>query len=143
VPVRVEIGPRDVANHGPVVARRDSAERGISRPREQLVQGISEALSGVQQELLNRAGKLRDDATARIDDLKQFEAFFTPENKEEPEIHGGLAYSHFVESPEMHEKLKALKVTIRCVPLDGSEEPGKCIFTGQPSQRRGVFAKAY
>ena len=79
----------------------------------------------------------------RIDSLKEFEAYFTPKNEEQPEIHGGLAYSHFVESPEMDEKLKALKVTVRCVPLDGEDEPGKCIFTGQPSKRRGVFAKAY
>jgi prolyl-tRNA synthetase len=143
VPVRVEIGPRDVANQGAFVARRDSAEKGISRPREQLIKGISEALSGVQQELLNRAGKLRDDATVRIDDLNEFEAFFTPKNAEQPEIHAGLAYSHFVESSEMDEKLKALKVTIRCIPLDGSHEPGSCVFTGQPSNRRGVFAKAY
>jgi prolyl-tRNA synthetase len=50
---------------------------------------------------------------------------------------------HFVESPEMDEKLKALKVTVRCIPLNGDSEPGKCLFTGQPSQRRGVFAKAY
>ena len=56
---------------------------------------------------------------------------------------GGLAYCHFVESPEMDEKLKALKVTVRCVPLDGENEPGKCIFTGQASTKRGVFAKAY
>ena len=43
----------------------------------------------------------------------------------------------------MDEKLKELKVTIRCIPLDAEDEPGKCIFTGQPSTRRGVFAKAY
>ena len=44
---------------------------------------------------------------------------------------------------ETDEKLKALKVTVRCVPLAGESEPGKCIFTGQPSERRGVFAKSY
>jgi prolyl-tRNA synthetase len=97
----------------------------------------------VQQNLLNRAGELREAASVRIDDWKEFEAFFTPKNAEDPEIHGGLAYSHFVDSPEMAEKLKALKVTVRCIPLDGDDEPGKCIFTGKPSQRRGVFAKAY
>ena len=75
--------------------------------------------------------------------LKEFEAYFTPKNEERPEIHGGLAYSHFAESPEMDEKLKALKVTVRCVPLGGDGESGACIFTGQPSERRGVFAKAY
>jgi prolyl-tRNA synthetase len=79
----------------------------------------------------------------RIDSLKEFEAFFTPENAEQPEIHGGLAYCHFVDSPEMDEKLKELKVTIRCIPLSGEEEPGKCIFTGRASAKRGVFAKAY
>jgi prolyl-tRNA synthetase len=143
VPVRVEIGPRDVANQGVFVARRDSAEKGMSWPRERLVAGIGDALSGVQQELLNRALKLRDDATVRIDSLKDFEAFFTPEDEERPEIHGGLANAHFVESPAMNEKLKNMKVSVRCVPLDAEDEPGKCIFTGQPSRRRGVFAKAY
>ncbi len=143
VPLRVEIGPRDVENQGAFVARRDSAEKGLSWPRQKLMQEIAEALSGVQQHLLNRAGELRDNATVRIDNLKEFEAFFTPKNAEQPEIHGGLAYSHFVDSPEMDEKLKTLKVTIRCIPLDAADEPGKCIFTGQPSQCRGVFAKAY
>jgi prolyl-tRNA synthetase len=93
--------------------------------------------------LFDRAAKLRTDATVRIDHLKEFEAFFTPKDEERPEIHGGLAYSHFVESPQMDERLKALKVTVRCVPLDAEEEPGKCIFTGRPANRRGVFAKAY
>ena len=79
----------------------------------------------------------------QIDSLAEFEKFFTPKNAENPEIHGGLAYCHFVDSPEMDEKLKELKVTVRCVPVDAAEEPGKCIFTGQPSTRRGVFAKAY
>jgi prolyl-tRNA synthetase len=143
VPVRVEIGPRDIEKQEVSVARRDSAEKPRGWPRGQLVQEISEALSGVQQHLLNRAGEQREKASLRIDDLKEFEAFFTPKNAEQSEIHGGLAYSHFVESPEMDEKLKGLKVTIRCVPLDGEEESGKCIFTGQPSKRRAVFAKAY
>jgi prolyl-tRNA synthetase len=143
VPVRVEIGPRDIEKQGAMVARRDSSEKPISWPREQLVKEISEALSGVQQQLLNRAGELREKASVRIESLKEFEDFFTPKNAEQPEIHGGLAYSHFVESPEMDEKLKELKVTIRCVPLDSDDQPGKCIFTGQPSKRRAVFAKAY
>ncbi len=126
------------------VARRDSAEKPRGWPRGRIGAGHRHRrLSGVQQHLLNRAGELREEASVRIDNLKEFEAFFTPKNAEQPEIHGGLAYSHFVESPEMDEKLKGLKVTVRCVPLDGEDEPGKCIFTGQPSKRRGVFAKAY
>ncbi|MEE9603118.1 MAG: proline--tRNA ligase, partial [Thermoguttaceae bacterium] len=68
---------------------------------------------------------------------------FTPKNAEKPEIHGGLALCHFVDLPEVEEKLKTLKVTVRCIPLDGEDEPGKCLFTGQPSPRRALFAKAY
>jgi len=143
VPLRVEIGPRDVANAAVFVARRDVAEKGQSWPREKLVHNVAKTLDEIQHALLARATKLRDDSTARIDSLAEFEKFFTPKNQENPEIHGGLAYSHFVESPEMDEKLTALKVTIRCIPLGAPKEPGKCIFTGQPSTRRGVFAKAY
>jgi prolyl-tRNA synthetase len=143
VPLRVEIGPRDVASAGTFVARRDVGGKGAPTPRGQLVANLGQTLDEIQQALFARALKLRDDATVRIDNLKEFEAFFTPKNEERPEIHGGLAYSHFVESPEMDEKLKALKVTIRCIPLDAEDESGQCIFTGRPSQRRGVFAKAY
>jgi prolyl-tRNA synthetase len=79
----------------------------------------------------------------KIDSLAEFEKFFTPKNADNPEIHGGLAYCHFVDSPTMDEKLKELKATVRCIPIEGEDEPGKCIFTGQPSTKRGVFAKSY
>ena len=143
VPLRVEAGPRDVAGDAAFVARRDVAGKGAPMPRGELVANIAKTLDEIQHGLLRRAALARDEASVRIDNLKEFEAFFTPKDQERPEIHGGLAYSHFVESPEMDEKLKSLKVTIRCVPLIGDEEPGQCIFTGQASQRRGVFAKAY
>ena len=53
------------------------------------------------------------------------------------------AYCHFVDEPEVEAELKRHKVTIRCIPLDGDDEPGTCIFTGRPSKKRGLFAKAY
>jgi prolyl-tRNA synthetase len=143
VPIRVEVGPRDVAGGGTFVARRDIGGKGTDTPRGELVQNVADTLSEIQHALFQRAAKLREDASVRIDDLKEFEAFFTPKDEERPEIHGGLAYCHFVDSPEMDEKLKALKVTIRCLPLSDADEPGRCIFTGRPSTRRGVFAKAY
>jgi prolyl-tRNA synthetase len=143
VPIRVEIGPRDVASEQARVTRRDIGGKGHDVLREVLVSTVAKTLDEVQHALLTRATKLRDEATVHINSLKEFEAFFTPRDEERPEIHGGLAYCHFVDSPEMDERLKELKVTIRCVPLEGIDEPGECIFTGQPSQRRGVFAKAY
>ncbi|RIK77402.1 MAG: proline--tRNA ligase [Planctomycetota bacterium] len=143
VPIRLEIGPRDIAEGTLMPARRDSAERPAKLPREQFVAGAAKLLADIQQSLFDRAAKLREASTVRIDSLAEFERYFTPQNADAPEIHGGLAYSHFVDSPDMHEKLKELKATIRCVPIDADEEPGRCIFTGQPSTKRGVFAKAY
>jgi prolyl-tRNA synthetase len=142
VPVRVELGPRDVAGGKISFGRRDTVGR-LESPRAEFVAQLPKILDQIQQGLLQRATQFRDEATRHIDNLKEFEEYFTPKNADEPEIHGGLAYSHFVDSPEMEEKLKTLKVTVRCVPLNGDHQPGKCIFTGQPSKRRGVFAKAY
>jgi prolyl-tRNA synthetase len=142
VPLRVEIGPRDIASGNIQFGRRDQTGP-FKAPRQEFIANVSKTLDEIQHALLTRALKLREDTSQQIDSLKEFETYFTPKNADEPEIHGGLAYSHFVESPEMDEKLKALKVTVRCIPLDGDDEPGKCIFTGQPSPRRGVFAKAY
>jgi prolyl-tRNA synthetase len=142
VPIRIEIGPRDVAGGKISFGRRDVAGR-LESPRGDFVGLVPKMLEEIQQGLLQRATKLREEATVKIDSLKEFEEYFTPTNEERPEIHGGLAHCHFVESPEMEEKLKALKVTVRCVPLVGEKESGKCIFTGQASERRGVFAKSY
>ena len=91
--------------------------------------------------LFDRADAARRAATVKIDSLKEFEEFFGKDD--ESTTTGGLAYCHFVDSAEMDAKLKSLKATIRCVPLDAVDEPGKCIFTGQPSAKRGVFARAY
>lgn len=143
VPIRIDVGPRDIVEGKVAVGRRDVSGKPLPIPRGELVGSIAKTLAEIQATLFDRAVKLREESSVRIDSMKEFEAYFTPQNEERPEIHGGLAYCHFVDSPEIEEKLKALKVTVRCIPLDAEEEPGKCIFTGQPSIRRGVFAKAY
>ena len=147
VPLRVEVGPRDVKEGNVFVGRRDVAGKGQPIVRERFVATLADTLDEIQENLFQRALSLREKATRRIDDLAEFEAFFTPDNSEKPEIHGGLALCHFVDCEEMEATLKKLKVTVRCVPIDGdiysSDEPGKCLFSGQASKRRGVFAKAY
>ncbi|MCA9246447.1 MAG: proline--tRNA ligase [Planctomycetales bacterium] len=143
VPLRVTIGPRDVADDAVFLARRDSSEKGQGVPHREFVARAADMLREIQQHLFDRAATLRADNTTQIDNLADFEAYFTPQDAKNPEIHGGLAYCHFVESATMDQKLKDLKATVRCVPLEGDDEPGKCIFTGQPSVKRGVFAKAY
>lgn len=143
VPLRVELGPRDVVGGVVSVGRRDVAAKPQTISRGEFVSTAAMQLAEMQRSLFARADNARREATRRIDTLSEFEQFFTPKNAERPEIHGGLAYSHFVDSPEMDLKLKALKVTVRCVPLDAPDEVGQCIFTGQPSTKRGLFAKAY
>ncbi len=137
VPIRAEIGPRDVKGEGVFVSRRDIDGKGQGTPRGELVVEITNTLAEMQQNLFDRAAKLRDAASVEINSMEDFEKFFADDAP------GGLAYSHFVDDPEMEAKLKAMKLTARCVPLDGEKENGKCIFTGADSERRGVFARAY
>jgi prolyl-tRNA synthetase len=113
-------------------------------PRAEFIAGVAATLAQMQAGLFERALKLRKDHSRSIDSLAEFEEFFTPQSEEQPELHGGLAHCHFVDNtPEMHAILARLKVTVRCIPVDAQEEGGRCIFTGRPSRRRAVFAKAY
>lgn len=143
VPLRVEVGPRDIEKGAVFLARRDTGTKeGLAR--DEFVATVGELLSEIQSGLYERALALREENTRVIDDLDEFREFFTPANPDKQEIHGGFALSHFVdEDPVVEEELKKLKVTIRCIPLDGEEESGTCLFTGKPSQKRAVFAKAY
>lgn len=144
VPVRLEIGPRDVAADAVVVGRRDQAPRDKSTvDREPFVADLPKLLHHMQEQLYQRALDLRRQHTRSIERLDDFRQFFTPANEESPEIHGGLALCHWSEDPATDQILQDLKVTVRCVPLEQPDEPGVCIFTGKPSRRRAVFAKAY
>ncbi len=139
VPIRVEIGPKDIAKNGVFVARRDT---GAKQPMERaaFIHMLPELLAEMQSNLFTKARQLRDENTKNIDTLDDFKAFFAGD---EDKITGGFALCHFVDTPEVNEQLKAMKLTVRCIPLDQPEESGKCIFTGQESVRRGVIAKAY
>jgi prolyl-tRNA synthetase len=144
VPLRLEIGPRDIESDSVCLGRRDRPAREKTTVRfGELIATAATILADIQQGLLARARKLRHDATRFIDNLNDFDAFFTPACAEKPEIHGGFAMCHFSEGPAMEEKLKDLKVTLRCIPLQGPDDVGRCLFTGRPSRRRGLFAKAY
>jgi prolyl-tRNA synthetase len=146
VPIRLEIGPRDVAGDAVFVGRRDTSTKQPT-PRAELVGTIGARLTEIQQNLFARALAFRQQNTRLVDDREEFIRFFTPENEEKPEIHGGFALSHYAESPEVAALLAKLKVTVRCLPQAdehlSDDGPGHCIFTGQASPRRAVFAKAY
>jgi prolyl-tRNA synthetase len=144
VPIRVEIGPRDLEKNAVSVSRRDqppTSKEAMSV--QEFVARAAETLMSVQQNLYDRAAKFRDKNTRVVDSKDEFYEFFTPKTSTKPEIHGGFALAHWNGSHEVEEQIKNdLKVTIRVIPFDESE-PGRCIFTGEPSARRVVWAKSY
>ena len=142
VPVRLEIGPRDINDNKVFVGRRDQA-KSFGQDRNEFVATISETLGDIQKTLYDRALQMREDNSRTIDSLDEFKEYFTPKSQDKPEIHGGFAESLFVDCDEVEQICKDLKVTIRCIPKDSSTEPGKCIFTGQDTTTRAIFAKAY
>lgn len=145
IPMWVEVGPRDVAAGTVFVGRRDQGPKARqSVSVDDFLNKLPSTLQQIQDGLFVRAKKFMDDNTRDIDDLKEFYAFFTPQNEAKPEIHGGFVRAHWCGDPEVEERLKKdLKVTIRCIPLDAKEEPGICLFTGKPSSRRVIFGKSY
>lgn len=158
VPLRVELGPRDLENSSVTVSRRDnvpigeSAEPGKAMAKsvlktEAFISQAAAILDAIQQNLLDRALAFREAHTRVIDTKEEFYAFFTPSNSSKPEIHGGFALAHWNGTREVEEQVKSdLKVTIRCIPFDEPGKPptpGRCVITGEPSPRRVLWAKSY
>src|SRR6184192_1950106 len=145
VPIRVEIGPRDLEANSVAVSRRDQP---IKSKESMFIQEFAaqapEMLMLIQKNLYERAKKFQEENTRVIESKKEFYDFFTAKNAAKPEIHGGFALAHWNGSREVEEQIKNdLKVTIRVIPVDDSAEPGQCIFTGEPSARRVIWAKSY
>ncbi len=134
VPVRLALGPRDIENGNVELARRDTLEKKVL-PQEGIAKYISELLDEMQENIYNKALNFRTENTHRVDTWD--ELLDVLENK------GGFALAHWDGTPESENKIKDTKATIRCIPLDGPEEDGKCIVSGQPSKRRVIIAKAY
>jgi len=145
VPLRVEIGPRDLQSGNVAVSRRDQPVKSkefISAT--DFTSRVAELLDSIQRNLFERAKEFRDLHTRVIDSKEEFYDFFTPKDLAKPEIHGGFAFAHWNGSREIEEQIKKdLKVTIRCIPFGNSPEPGSCIFTGEPSPQRVIWAKSY
>ncbi len=145
VPLRVEIGPRDLESGNVAVTRRDQPVNSKAfLSMSEFATGAVAMLESIQQTLLARAQEFRDANTRAIDSKEDFYAFFTAKNAAKPEIHGGFALAHWNGSREVEEQIKNdLKVTIRCIPVTDAPESGTCIFTGEPSRQRVIWAKSY
>ena len=140
VPIRLEVGPKDIEKDSVFLGRRDQP-KSMPMNRSELIAGIGDLLSQMQQSLFASALQMREDNSCQIDNEADFRDFFTSSN--EQEIHGGFAHCHFVDENELQPLLKELKVTIRCIPRDDNDEPGNCFFSGKPAAKKAIFAKAY
>ncbi|MCB5230000.1 MAG: proline--tRNA ligase [Candidatus Cloacimonas sp.] len=144
VPIRLEIGPRDVQNDSLFMGRRDMTPRDkTSIKRSDFAEKVVEILDEIQNNIYAKAVAYKEENTVKIDEYDEFVKYFTPKNAEKPEIHGGFAYSHWCGCDECEEKIKEMKVTIRCIPLEIEFEDGVCIVCGKPSKNRVYFAKSY
>ena len=135
VPVRITIGPKDLQNGTFEVARRDTLSKEVIL-KDEIVNHVSALLETIQADLFKKALDYRN---THITEVETFEEF-----KDVLDTKGGFISAHWDGTAETEEKIKDLtKATIRCIPLDRLEEAGGCVFTGNPSQGRVLFAKAY
>ncbi|MGH1366911.1 MAG: proline--tRNA ligase [Calditrichia bacterium] len=141
VPVRIEVGQREIDAGMLAVGRRDKEHRERNNiSREDLLSSIVETLDDMQEAIRVKAQNFRDERIVKIDDRKEFYTYFKSKSERPP----GFALSHWDGTEETEEKIKAdLGVTIRCIPWTDSPEEGTCVITGKPSKQRVIFAKAY
>lgn len=135
VPIRMAIGPNDLANHTVELTRRDTSEK-ITVPTENISQRIVDMLNNIQDSLYQHAYEFREANTYSVDTYEEFKRAIVDKK--------GFIMAHWDGTTETERKIQAeTKATIRCIPLEGKTEPGKCIYTGNPSKQRVVFAQAY
>jgi len=135
VPVRIAMGPRDLKNGSVEVARRDTKEKETLQISD-LTNKISHLLESIQENLFLKAETFRDNHITNVNTWDEF--------KEVLENKTGFISAHWDGTSETEEKIKQeTKATIRCIPLDAPEESGSCVFSGNPSNKRVLFAKAY
>jgi prolyl-tRNA synthetase len=134
VPVRLAIGMRDLQNGTIEVARRDTLTK-ETIDTSAAVEHVRRLLDEIQANIFRKARSFRDENTFFVDEWEEF--------KERIET-GGFVLAHWNGDPATEERIKELtKATIRCIPLDRSLEEGKCVFTGERSEGRVLFARAY
>ena len=134
VPIRLGMGMRDLENGTVEVARRDTLTK-ENRSLDGIVDHIKSLLDEIQANVYQKALKFREENTFKVDTWDQF--------KERIEL-GGFLLAHWDGTAETEEKIKdETKATIRCIPLGAEMEPGKCVYSGQASNKRVIFARAY
>lgn len=135
VPVRIAVGPKDLENGTFEVARRDTLSKEIVSKAE-ITTYVDDLLVQIQEDLFNKALSYRNTHITEVNSFEEFKTIL--------DTKAGFVSAHWDGTATTEERIKELtKATIRCVPLGRLEEAGSCVFTGNPSVGRVLFAKAY
>ncbi|MBO3700788.1 proline--tRNA ligase [Roseivirga sp. E12] len=136
VPVRIAIGPKDMENNSVEIARRDTGVKETFSLADDLAAKVSGLMDEIQKSIYTKAKDFRIENTRPVDSYDEF--------KQVLEEDGGFISAHWDGTAETEEKIKnETKATIRCIPIGAEAEEGKCIYSGEPSKGRVLFAKAY
>ncbi len=134
-PVRLVVGPRDLANNNCEIARRDTKEKTLVS-LDGIDSYVENLLEEIQKNIYNKALKFRDASMHTADTFEEFKQILDEK--------GGFVSAHWDGTGETEKRIQEMtKATIRCIPIDNPQEEGKCILTGNPSKERVLFAKAY
>lgn len=135
VPVRIALGKRDMENNTLEIARRDTQTKETINA-DQVIAYVENLLEEMQQNLFQKALDYRSAHITKVDNFEDFKSVL--------ESKGGFISAHWDGTAETEDKIKDLtKATIRCIPLGADLDKGNCVFSGKPSSRRVLFAKAY
>lgn len=135
VPVRIAIGPKDLEKGTVEIARRDTLEK-MYVEQSAVADRVELLLNEIQDNIFQKALKLREEKTTKVETYDEFKQVLNTK--------GGFILAHWDGTTETEERIKEeTKATIRCIPLDGVKEEGKCIVTGKPSKQQALFAIAY
>ena len=135
VPLRIAIGPKDLEKNQVELARRDTLSKSFIS-KDSIVEVIPSLLKEIQETLYSKAMSFRDEHISEVDDFESFKAILNSK--------GGFISAHWDGTVITEEAIKkATKATIRCIPHTSKPEDGVCVFSGNPSKQRVLFAKAY
>ena len=135
VPLRIGIGPKDLEKRTVELARRDTLTKEFVA-KEDIVEKVASLLQEIQDQLYTKAKDFRDSHITEVDTFEEFQNIL--------ETKTGFISAHWDGTSETEDTIKKLtKATIRCIPLDAKEENGVCVYSGKPSSKRVLFAKAY
>ncbi len=137
IPLRIELGPKDLENNTVTIARRDTMKK-LTVASSELKEKVNTLLNQIQTDLFSKAKKFREENSYEIDNWDEFKKHF--QEKE----NSGFVYSHWCGSETCEKEINdELQATTRCIPLDQKEETGKCIKCSGESKKRIIFAKTY